>query len=280
MIRKIVIDNGTVTTLAGTASACSSNCDGTDTSASFNNPEGITTDGNNLYVADFSNHTIRKIVISTGAVTTLAVTEGTSGSADVTGTSASFYKPRGITTDGTKLYVSDTNNHKIRKIVIVTGIVTTLAGGGSGTSTDDTGTTASFNRPQGITSDGTNLYVSDTNNHKIRKIVIATRVVTTLAGSGNQGSTDHGTGTSPSFYWPLGITSDGTNLYVADTYNQKISKIVIATGVVTTLAGSTPPGSTDDSGIAAKFNKPRGITSDGTNLYVVDSANNKILKIE
>ena len=113
----------------------------------------------------------------------------------------------------------------IRKIIIATGVVTTLAGGGSGTSTDGTGTTASFNRPQGITSDGTNLYVSDTNNHKIRKIVIAT-------------------------------------------------------GVVTTLAGSTPFGSTDASGIAAKFKKPRGITSDGTDLYVVDSANNKIRKIE
>ena len=255
LIRKIVIDNGTVTTLAGGGSGTST--DGTGTTASFNNPEGITTDGNNLYVADFSNHTIRKIVISTGAVTTLAGTAGTSGSTDATGTSASFYKPRGITTDGTNLYVADVDNHKIRKIVIATGVVTTLAGGGSGTSTDGTGTTASFNRLQGITSDGTNLYVSDTNNHKIRKIVIATGVVTTLAGSGTLGSTDHGTGTSASFYWPLGITTDGTNLYVADTFNHKIRKIVISTGVVTTLAGSTPSGSTDASGIAAKFNKPR-----------------------
>ena len=240
---------GEVTTFAGPAAGTttSGNADGTGTSASFKSPYSVTTDGNNLYIADNGNHLIRKIIIATGVVTTLAG-GGSGTSTDGTGTTASFNKPQGITTDGTNLYVADTDNHKIRKIVIATGVVTTLAGGGSGTSTDGTGTTASFNRPQGITSDGTNLFVSDTNSHKIRKIVIATGVVTTLAGSGTQGSTDHGTGTSASFYWPLGITSDGTNLYVADTYNHKIRKIVIATGVVTTLAGSTTYGSTDSSG--------------------------------
>ena len=86
-----------VTTLAGTGSSGSAN--GTGTSASFNSPDGITTDGTNLYVADSYNHLIRKIVISTGAVTTLAGT-GSSGSANGTGTSASFYNPEGITTDG------------------------------------------------------------------------------------------------------------------------------------------------------------------------------------
>ena len=105
--------SGAVTTLAGTGSSCSAN--GTGTSASFGSPMGITRDGTNLYVADSSNHLIRQIVISTGAVTTLAGT-GSSGSANGTGTSASFYYPRAITTDGTNLYVADQNNHLIRKI--------------------------------------------------------------------------------------------------------------------------------------------------------------------
>jgi len=105
-----------VTTLAGTGSSGSAN--GTGTSASFNTPTQVTTDGTNLYVADFSNHLIRKIVISTGVVTTVAGT-GSSGSADnTTGTSASFYSPTGITTDGTNLYVSEYVNHLIRKIVL------------------------------------------------------------------------------------------------------------------------------------------------------------------
>jgi len=143
-----------VTTLAGTGSSGSAN--GTGTSASFNNPYGITTDGTNLYVADYSNHLIRKIVISTGAVTTLAGT-GSSGSANGTGTSASFQSPEGITTDGTNLYVADTENYEIRHINISTGVVTTVAGTGSSGSANGTGTSASFNYPHGITTDGTNL---------------------------------------------------------------------------------------------------------------------------
>ena len=102
-----------VTTLAGTGSTGSAN--GTGTSASFNDPTGITTDGTNLYVAGYINHLIRKIVISTDAVTTVAGTRS-AGSSNGTGTSASFSEPRGITTDGTNLYVAEFSNHLIRKI--------------------------------------------------------------------------------------------------------------------------------------------------------------------
>ena len=94
-------------------------------------------------------------------------------------------------------------------------VVTTVAGTGSSGSSNGTGTSASFNNPGGITTDGTNLYVADYNNHLIRKIVISTGAVTTLAGTGSSGSVN-GTGTSASFYRPVGITTDGTNLYVAD----------------------------------------------------------------
>ena len=103
------------------------------------------------------------------AVTTLAGT-GSSGSANGTGTSASFNVPYGITTDGTNLYVGDSSNHLIRKIVISTGAVTTLAGTGDNGSANGTGTSASFSKPFGITTDGTNLYVADYSNHLIRKI--------------------------------------------------------------------------------------------------------------
>ena len=112
---QVIAEVTVVTTLAGTGNEGLS--DGTGTSASFDNPGGITTDGTNLYVADIDNHLIRKIVISTGAVTTVAGT-GSAGSANGTGTSASVYYPRAITTDGTNLYVADTNNNRIRKIVL------------------------------------------------------------------------------------------------------------------------------------------------------------------
>jgi hypothetical protein len=278
LIRKIVISTGAVTTVAGTGSSGSAD-NTTGTSASFNNPIGITTDGTNLYVADFGNHLIRKIVISTGAVTTVAGT-GSSGSADnTTGTSASFNKPSGVTTDGTNLYVSDDYNHLIRKIVISTGAVTTLAGTGSSGSANGTGTSASFNNPTGITTDGTNLYVADYSNHLIRKIVISTGAVTTVAGTGSSGSAN-GTGTSASVNNPLGVTTDGTNLYVADRSNHLIRKIVISTGAVTTVAGTGSSGSANGTGTSASFNNPIGITTDGTNLYVADPSNHLIRMIE
>src|SRR6185369_10850209 len=100
---------------------------------------------------------------------------------------ARFNQPWGIATDGTNLYVSDSGNNKIRKVVIRTGAVTTLAGSGSADSTDGVGTKASFNLPGGLATDGTNLFVADFNDNLIRKIVISTGQVTTVAGSGKPG---------------------------------------------------------------------------------------------
>jgi len=104
-------------------------------------------------------------------------------------------------------------------------------------------------------------------------------MVTTLVGSTTAGSAN-GTGSAASFFQPWGITTDGTNLYVADAFNNEIRKIVIATGVVTTLAGSTTSGSANGTGSTASFYSPMGITTDGTNLYVVDTGNNEIRKIQ
>ena len=260
-----------VTTLAGSGSAGNTDAT-TGTNAQFNVPQGITTDGTNLYVTDYNNHTIRKIVISTGVTTTFAGAGG-----------GIFYYPTGITTDGTNLYVADRNNHRIRKIVISSGAVTTFAGSSAGTA-DGTGTDAQFNKPQGITTDGTNLYTVSWVNNTVRKIVISTGVVTTLAGTvGSSSASADGTGDNAVFNWPFGITTDGTNLYVAEASGRKIRKVVISSGVVTTFAGSPSGsdagGSTDASDTSARFSNPEAITSDGTNLYVADTMNHRIRKI-
>ena len=109
-------------------------------------------------------------------------------------------------------------NHKIRKIVISTGAVSTLAGSGTAGSADNTdGALATFNNPAGITTDGTNLYVTEYTGRKIRKIVISSGVVTTIAGTGDQGNSDNDNGTLATFNGPWGITTDGTYLYVAES---------------------------------------------------------------
>ena len=281
MIRKIVISSGAVSTLAGSAGVPGS-ADGTGSDARFLYPAGIATDGTNLYVAEFGNHTIRQIVISSRSVTTLAGSAGFPGSVDGTGSGARFRYPEGIATDGTNLYVADTQNHTIRQIVISSKVVTTLAGNAGVTgNAEGTGTEARFCYPEGIATDGTNLYVADEENCTIRKIVISSRVVTTLAGSAGVSGSADGTGSDARFYGPFGIATDGTNLYVAEYANCTIRKIVISSRVVTTLAGSAgTTGSDDGTGSDARFNYQVGITTDGTNLYVADTYNHTIRRIE
>jgi sugar lactone lactonase YvrE len=274
---------GVVTTFAGNLPG---SADGTGSAAQFNSPSGVTVDGSgNVFVADSGNHTIRKITPA-GVVTTLAGMAGpsdrvaSSGSADGTGGAARFYNPQGVAVDGSgNVYVADMFNSTIRKITPA-GVVTTLAGtAGSTGSADGTGSAARFRYPKGVAVDGSgNVYVTDYDNHTIRKITSA-GVVTTLAGTaGLQGSAD-GTGSTARFYDPSGVAIDGSgNVYVADWGNHTIRKITPA-GVVTTFAGTAgSQGSTDSTGSAARFSYPDGVAVDGSgNVYV--AGNNTIRKI-
>jgi sugar lactone lactonase YvrE len=270
-----------VTTLAGLAGFPDST-DGPGPAARFNLPNSVAVDSiGAVFVADCSNHTIRKITAA-GAVTTLAGLAGSAGSTDGTGVAARFNLPCSVAVDGTgNVFVADYNNHVIRRIAA--GAVTTLAGLAptpSG-SADGIGPVARFNAPQGVSSDEKgNLYVADTANHVIRKIT-ATGVVTTLAGlAGFPDSTD-GLGPAARFDHPSGVTVDSAgNVYVADTDKHTIRKVTAA-GAVTTLAGvSGSPGSTDGTGAAARFYLPYGIAMDGPgNVYVADTGNHTIRRI-
>jgi sugar lactone lactonase YvrE len=278
-LRKVVAATGVVTSFTRNPDF---QADGTGAAAGIAFGNGVTTDGTNLYVADSSSNTIRKIVIATRAVTTLAGTANTSGADDGTGAAARFDSPRGITTDGTNLYVADTANNTIRKVSIATGAVTTLAGDAASPagSADGTGAAATFSGPAGITTDGTFVYVADSGNHVIRRIVISTGVVTTFAGTaGSQGSAG-GTGVAASFDNPTGITTDGRSLYVSSSGDHTVRRIVIDNAWVTTLAGTGyAADSTDGTGAAARFHEPRGLTTDGTSLYVIDTGNSTVRKI-
>ena len=277
LIRKIT-PSGEVTTLAGSGSAGFAN--GIGTAASFNQPSGIATDGQgNLYVADAGNNMIRKIVLSTGSVSVFSGT-GTSGSSN-TINGYTFSGPSAVAIDSIgSIYVADQNNNLIRKITL-SGLVSTLAGGGSGVATNGTGTAATFNAPSGVAADlYGNLYIADKANNLIRKIVTATGVVTTLAGTTTAGHAD-GTGVAATFNGPSGLALDGFgNLYVSDGGNNTIRKIVLSTAEVTTVAGSTTAGHAEGTGTAARFSAPAGLAFDGTgNLFIADQSNNLIRKI-
>jgi len=217
-IRKITAE-GVVTTLAGSGTA--GFFDGASTDAQFSSPLGVAVDAaGNVYVADTSNHRIRKITPG-GVVTTLA--GSTQNHNNGTGAGASFNAPKDIAVDvDGNVYVADTNNNAIRKIT-ADGVVTTLAGGSVGNG-DGNGTNATFNRPGGVIVGTTGIiYVADTDNHRVRKIT-ADGVVTTLAGSG-RGYAD-GIATDAIFYSPGGVAVDNLGkVYVADTTNHRIRKI-------------------------------------------------------
>ncbi len=280
IIRKIT-PAGVVSTVAGTTGG-SGSADGTGVLARFNHPAGVATDSaDNVYVADTTNNTIRKIT-SAGVVTTLAGSPGASGSTDGTGVAAHFKFPQGVATDSAgNVYVANAGNSTIRKITPA-GVVSTLAGTADSVgSADGTGEAARFNHPTGIATDSAgNVYVTDTKNNTIRKITPA-GVVSTLAGTaGSAGSAD-GTGAAASFNGPFGVATDNAdNVYVTDTANNTLRKITPA-GIVSTLAGTAGSAdSADGTGAAARFNHPIGVVTDSAgNVYVADTGNNTIRKI-
>ncbi len=218
--------SGFVSTFAGDTYGATGTADGFGTNARFHSPLGITIDQNdNIFVIDGANNTVRKIT-SDGHVTTLAGS-GVAASIDGTGTAASFNGPCGIGVDATgNIYVVETGASKIRKVT-QTGVVTTFAGSGIPGTKDGPVDSARFNQPICIVSDHQgNFYVTDQGNGTIR-MISSDGTVSTLAGSGNQVSTD-GVGAFASLAYPLGIAIDATGaLYVVDNGTDQIRKILV-----------------------------------------------------
>ena len=266
-IRKITAA-GVVSTVAG--SGVPGATDGTGLAATLNGPVGIAVDpaGTTLYVGDSGSHKVRKIVLATAEVSTL-VGSGAVGAADGIGAAATFYHPEGVALDasGTQLYVVDHFNNKVRQVALNTLAVTTVAGSGSRSATDATGTAASFNRPFGVAV-GTagQIYVADSENHKIRQISPQGEV-STWAGSGTAGSQD--TGALFGYLGKVAIDTNG-NAYVADPDNHKIRKIT-PDGTVSTFAGTGVQGRRDGDSTTAQFDRPWGMAVDKQgNVYVSD----------
>ncbi len=268
-IRKVT-PSRLVSTFAGSTNGFQ---DAVGTDAKFSFPNCITIDNaGNLYVAD-ANDKIRKITPS-GSVSTFA--GSTAGFADGPGAVAKFNGINALAVDNAgNLFVSDSSNHCIRKVA-TTGLVTTFAGSSRGFA-EGQGTAAQFNFPVGIAIDASNnIIVADGVNRRIRKIS-QTGLVSTIAG-GTEGNSD-GQGNTAQFQVLSGVVVDATgNIYVSDNLSHRIRKIT-ATGLVTTIAGTTE-GDTDGNVAVAKFRNPALLSLDAQgNIYVADGQNHKIRKI-
>jgi sugar lactone lactonase YvrE len=269
-----------VTTLAGQMRV-SGSADGNGPNARFHDPAAIATDASgNYFIADSQNHAIRKMTPS-GVVTIFAGELGVSGSANGTGTNASFNMPTGLVIDNAgNIFVSDTGNQVIRKITAA-GVTSTVAGvAGSGGFADGAAGSAWFNSPLGIAvaTNGT-VFIADSGNHCLRKISAGT--VTTFAGCPQVWGSADGTGTNAQFNTPCGLTFDVQgNLFVSDANNHTIRKITSA-GVVTTFAGAPgQDGIADGDLSSARFRSPAELVFDRKgNLFVADSFNQTIREI-
>lgn len=263
LIRKVT-PGGVVTTFAGLAGAAGS-VDGTGSAARFTSPNGLVFDSaGNLYVAD--GNAIRKITPA-GVVSTLV------GGAVGTGSGLELRYAYGIVINPASgdLYVTDTSANSVCKVT-ADGVITLLAGGNIGPGfRDGQGAAASFSGPAGLAIDIAHgvLTVGDTGNGTLRAVGFSGDVFTSYPQF--------------SFGEIYGLIRDANdNLFLADATAQSISEIAIGTSQPTPIAGSTTfvPGSADGVGAVARFDSPRGLALVGSTLYVADSRNSTIRKIE
>ncbi|MEP6714464.1 MAG: hypothetical protein ABJC09_02755 [Terriglobia bacterium] len=283
-IRKVAA-GGVITTVAGNGSQGYLGDGGPSTSSQLSAPNDVAVDGaGNLYVADLGNYRIRK-VNPVGIITTVAG-NGNSIYSDDGGpaTSADLY-PTAVALDGGgNLYIAESQFFRIRKVTIV-GIISTVAGNGFASFSGDGGpaTSAQLFGPLGLAVDsGGNLYFSEHNGSRIRKVTPA-GIASTVAGNGIHGSSgDGGPATSAQLFDPWGVAVDGGgNLYLADGASSRIRKITPA-GVISTVVGNGTPGHSGDGGpaISAQLIGPLGVAVDGRgNLYIADASDNRIRKV-
>ena len=235
-----------------------------------------------LYIAD-SNHN-RIVVTKLDGTLVETIGSGTPGAADGPFSKASFYRPQGMATNGTVLYVADTENHLIRKIDFKSRSVETVAGTGKQSQEyfkQGPARTVALNSPWDLQLVGRTLYIAMAGPHQIWKLDLDKQEVSTFAGSGREARQD-GLLLDAGFAQPSGLASDGKFLYVADSEANIIRAIEFESGLVTTIAGGDlfDFGDVDGNADEVRLQHPLGLFALGDKVLIADTYNHRIKQLD
>lgn len=304
LLCSICANSQIITTIAGDTVAGYSGDGGLAIYAKFNQPQGIVSDSvGNIYIADAGNNVVRKIdtagIITTfagngfgagtGLVSNLATGGAYSGDGGLA-TQAQLNCPFDVAIDKNgNVYIADAGNHVIRKVNTL-GIITTVAGNGLMGYSGNWGiaTSAKLRYPQGVAVDNSgNIYISDSGNDVVRKVLATSGIIKRIAGGGTQFPGNGGLATSCVMSNPCGIKTDSRgNVFFIDEHNDRIRKIN-SSGIISTYAGNSgfniPNGYAGDGGpaISATLNTPQALALDNCgNLFLADTWNFIVRRID
>ena len=254
--------------------------DGPLAQAAFNHPQGMALEGDLLYVADTENHAIRRVDFAFGQVATLAGTgeQGYDRTGGRPGPSVSLSSPWDVTIHNGVVYIAMAGIHQLWSLDLESGIVGPYAGSGREAITDGPLPTSALAQPSGITHDGQRLYFADSETSAVRMADLDSKgSVRTVIGLGlfEFGDVD-GEDFRVRLQHPIGITHHDGVLYVADTYNHKIKRVLSKTRSAFTVAGTGSPGHVDGPFAQARFSEPSGLSIAHGKMYVADTNNHAI----
>jgi sugar lactone lactonase YvrE len=256
--------------------------DGNFEMAQFHHPQGMALAGETLYVADAENHAIRRVDLARRTVATIAGTGrqaralGQAGRGETT----ALNSPWDLAAHQGVLYIAMAGSHQVWRMDLATGIVRPHAGVGREARVDGPLPDAALAQPSGLTTDGRQLYVADSESSAIRSVDMDEEGVAETVAGGDLfefGDRD-GQGREVRLQHPLDVTYHRGLLYVADTYNHKIKRLSPEDGVAETLVGAGEPGLRD--GARALFHEPSGLCAAGDALYVADTNNHAIRVVD
>lgn len=254
--------------------------DGDLASASFNHPQGVALVGDVLYVADTENHAIRRVDLAAGTVETIAGTgnQGHMREGRGPGRTTELNSPWDLVAHNGTLYAAMAGTHQLWSMTLSDSRIGPYAGSGREALIDGPLAAAALAQPSGLTTDGTKLYFADSETSSIRSADLnPTGRVGTIVGLdlfvfGDMDGSEH----NVRLQHPIGITYFEGTLYVADTYNHKIKRVLPATRSAFTLLGTGEPGDRDGRGDQAMFNEPSGLSMANGRIYIADTNNHRV----